>query len=201
VPVDLSSVDGCSKLIAVGNVDILVNNAGIFELKDFFEIPDTDWVRFFEDNVMSGGRFSRALMPGMLERDWGRIIFIASESGLHLPKEMIRYGMTKTVQLAVARGLAELTAGTGLTVNLVLPGPTLSDGVEGFLAAVAKDASVPVDDIARTFVEEHGLSSLIQRFATVEEVANMVVYAISKEASVNNGAALRVEGVVVRSIA
>jgi NAD(P)-dependent dehydrogenase (short-subunit alcohol dehydrogenase family) len=144
-------------------------------------------------------------MPGMLERDWGRIIFIAFESGLNLPKEMIRYDMTKTAQLAVARGLAELTAGTGVTVKSVLSGPTLSNGIEGFLAAVAKEPpwlrTPACRSTTRTFVKEHGPSSLIQRSATVEDVANMVVYAISKEASANNGAALRAEGGIVRSIA
>jgi len=199
---DVSTSDGCAALVkAVPAVDILINNAGIFEPKDFFEIPDADWMRFFETNVMSGVRLSRAYMPAMLKKGWGRIIFISSESGLNIPKEMIHYGMTKTAQLAVARGLAELTAGTGVTVNSVLPGPTRSEGVEDFLGAMAKSAGVPVDDMAAGFVKEHRPSSLLQRFASTEEVANMVVYAVSKEASATNGAALRVEGGVVRSIA
>ncbi len=202
VAADVSTAEGCAKLVeAAGAVDILVNNAGIFEPKPFFEIPDSDWTRFFETNVMSGVRLSRALMPGMLERKWGRIVFISSESALNIPKEMIHYGFTKTGQLAIARGLAELTAGTGVTVNSVLPGPTRSDGVEDFLVAMAKGAGTSPDAMAATFVKSFRPTSLIERFATVEEVANMVVYACSKEASATNGAALRVEGGLLRSIA
>jgi NAD(P)-dependent dehydrogenase (short-subunit alcohol dehydrogenase family) len=202
VAADISSAAGCQAIVAaVPNVDILVNNAGIFEPKDFFEIPDADWTRFFETNVMSGVRLSRAYMPGMLERNWGRIIFISSESGLQIPKEMIHYGLTKTAQLALSRGLAELTSGTGVTVNAVLPGPTRSDGVEVFLEAMAKDAGQSADEMARGFVKTLRPTSLLERFASVEEVANMVVYAASKEASATNGAALRVDGGVVRAIA
>jgi NAD(P)-dependent dehydrogenase (short-subunit alcohol dehydrogenase family) len=202
VAADVSTPKGCAAIVKeVANVDILVNNAGIFEPKPFFEIADADWTRFFEVNVMSGVRLSRAYMPGMLERNWGRIIFISSESGLQIPKEMIHYGLTKTAQLALARGLAELSSGTGVTVNSVLPGPTRSDGVEVFLEAMAKDAGKAPDDMARDFVKTHRPTSLLERFATVEEVANMVVYAASKEASATNGAALRVDGGVVRSIA
>jgi NAD(P)-dependent dehydrogenase (short-subunit alcohol dehydrogenase family) len=202
VAANVSTPEGCDAIVdAVGNVDILVNNAGIFEPKSFFEISDADWARFFETNVMSGVRLSRAYMPGMLERNWGRIIFISSESGLQIPKEMIHYGLTKTAQLALSRGLAELTAGTGVTVNAVLPGPTRSDGVEVFLEAMAKDAGKAPDDMARDFVKTHRPTSILQRFASVEEVANIVVYAASKEASATNGAALRVDGGVVRSIA
>jgi NAD(P)-dependent dehydrogenase (short-subunit alcohol dehydrogenase family) len=149
---------------------------------------------------MSGVRLSRAYLPGMLARDWGRIVFISSESGLQTPKEMIHYGMTKTAQLALSRGIAELTSGTGVTVNSVLPGPTRSEGVEEFLVAMARDAGKSPDDMARSFVKTHRPTSLIERFATVEEVANMVVYVASKEASATNGAALRVDGGVVRSI-
>src|SRR5271165_7163999 len=138
VAADVSTAQGCASLVkAIAQVDILVNNAGIFEPKDFFQIPDEDWTRFFETNVMSGVRLSRACMPGMLQRNWGRIVFISSESGLHIPKEMIHYGVTKTAQLAVSRRLAELTAGTAVSVNSVLPGPTRSDGVEPFLQAMA----------------------------------------------------------------
>lgn len=202
VAADVSTAEGCAALVkAAPAVDILINNAGIFEPKDFFEIPDADWTRFFEVNVMSGVRLSRAYMPAMLKADWGRIVFISSESALNIPKEMIHYGFTKTAQLAVARGLAELTAGTGVTVNSVLPGPTRSDGVEDFLAAMAKDAGTSVDEMAKNFVRQHRPSSLIQRFASVEEVANMVVYVASKEASATNGAALRVEGGCVKTIA
>ena len=202
VAADVSTAEGCAALVrAVPAADILVNNAGIFDPKEFFDIPDEDWTRFFETNVMSGVRLSRAYMPAMLKRDWGRIVFISSESGLHIPKEMIHYGMTKTAQLAVSRGLAELTSGTGVTVNAVLPGPTRSDGVEVFLQAMAKQAGSSADAMASDFVKLHRPTSLIERFATVEEVANMVVYACSKEASATNGAALRVDGGVVRSIA
>jgi NAD(P)-dependent dehydrogenase (short-subunit alcohol dehydrogenase family) len=202
VAADVSTPEGCAAILAaVPNVDILVNNAGIFEPKPFAEIPDADWTRFFETNVMSGVRLSRAYMPGMIERNWGRIIFISSESGLQIPKEMIHYGLTKTAQLALARGLAEVSSGSGVTVNSVLPGPTRSDGVDVFLEAMAKDAGKAPDDMARDFVKMHRPTSLLERFATVEEVANMVVYAASKEASATNGAALRVDGGVVRSIA
>jgi len=201
VAADVSTAKGCEVILTtVPNVDILVNNAGIFEPKAFFDIPDADWTRFLETNVMSGVRLSRAYMPGMLERNWGRIIFISSESGLQIPKEMIHYGLTKTAQLALSRGLAEVSAGSGVTVNAVLPGPTRSDGVEVFLDAMAKDAGKATDDMARDFVITHRPTSLLQRFATVEEVANMVVYVASKEASATNGAALRVDGGVVRSI-
>jgi NAD(P)-dependent dehydrogenase (short-subunit alcohol dehydrogenase family) len=202
VAADVSTAAGCTTLAkAAGAADILVNNAGIFEPKPFFDITDADWTRFFETNVMSGVRLSRALMPAMLERNWGRIVFISSESALNIPKEMIHYGFTKTAQLAVARGLAEMTAGTGVTVNSVLPGPTRSDGVETFLEAMARDNKTTPDAMAATFVKTFRPTSLIERFASVEEVANMVVYACSKEASATNGAALRVEGGLLRNIA
>lgn len=199
---DVSTAAGCDALIkAAPDADILVNNAGIFEPKPFFDIPDADWTRFFETNVMSGVRLSRAYMPRMLSKNWGRIVFISSESGLNIPKEMIHYGLTKTAQLALSRGLAELTAGTGVTVNSVLPGPTLSDGAEGFLGEMAKQGGQSVEAAAAGFVKEHRPTSLLQRFATVEEVANLVVYVASTQSSATNGAALRVDGGIVRSIA
>ena len=202
VAADVGTAAGCAALVdAVPAADILVNNAGIFEPKPFFDIPDADWTRFFETNVMSGVRLARAYMPGMLQRNWGRIVFISSESALNIPKEMIHYGFSKTAQLAVSRGLAELTAGSGVTVNAVLPGPTRSEGVEDFLRAMAKQTGASVEDTASGFIKEHRPTSLIQRFATVEEVANMVLYAVSKEASATNGAALRVDGGVVSTIA
>jgi NAD(P)-dependent dehydrogenase (short-subunit alcohol dehydrogenase family) len=202
VAADVSTAQGCSSLVeASREVDILVNNAGIFEPKEFLQIPDEDWMRFFETNVMSGVRLSRAFLPGMLRRNWGRIVFISSESGLHIPKEMIHYGVTKTAQLAVSRGLAELTAGSAVTVNSVLPGPTRSDGVEQFLQAMARQSGTSAEAIASDFVKQHRSTSLLQRFATVEEVANMVVYVCSPQASATNGAALRVEGGIVRTIA
>ena len=198
---DVSTAEGCDALLkGLPDVDILINNAGIFEPKNFFKIPDEDWSRFFEVNVMSGVRLSRAYLSGMLKRNWGRIIFISSESALNIPNEMIHYGMTKTAQLAVARGLAKLTRGSAVTVNSVLPGPTMSDGVETMLKALAKERGQTVEEAAANFVKQHRPDSLLQRFASVDEVANMVVYAASKEASATNGAALRVEGGVVNFI-
>lgn len=202
IAADVSTAAGCKSLVAaLPDVDILINNAGIFEPKDFFEIPDEDWSRFFEVNVMSGVRLSRAYMKGMLKRNWGRIVFISSESGLNIPVEMIHYGMSKTAQLAVARGLAQLTQGTSVTVNSVLPGPTMSEGVETFVKDLAKQDGQSVDEAAANFVKQHRPSSLIQRFASVDEIANMVVYVASKEASATNGAALRAEGGIVNTIA
>ena len=153
----------------------------IFEPKDFFEMPDEDWSRFFEVNVMSGVRLSRAYLPGMLKRNWGRIVFISSESALNIPKEMIHYGMTKTAQLAVSRGLAEMTRGTAVTVNSVLPGPTMSEGVETFVKDLAKQNGQSVEEAASQFVKQFRPTSLLQRFASVEEIANMVIYVASKE--------------------
>ncbi|WP_439409806.1 SDR family NAD(P)-dependent oxidoreductase [Bradyrhizobium sp. DASA03076] len=202
IAADVSTAAGCKALVAaLPDVDILVNNAGIFEPKGFFEIPDEDWIRFFEVNVMSGVRLSRAYMQGMLKRNWGRIVFISSESGLNIPAEMIHYGVTKTAQLAVARGLAQLTQGTAVTVNSVLPGPTMSEGVETFVKDLARQNGQSVDEAAANFVRQHRPSSLIQRFASVEEIANMVVFVASKEASATNGAALRAEGGIVNTIA
>ncbi|MEY9682899.1 NAD(P)-dependent dehydrogenase (short-subunit alcohol dehydrogenase family) [Bradyrhizobium elkanii] len=188
-------------LAALPDVDILVNNAGIFEPKPFFDIPDEDWSRFYEVNVMSGVRLSRGYMQGMLKRNWGRIVFISSESGLNIPTEMIHYGMTKTAQLAIARGLAELTKGTAVTVNSVLPGPTMSEGVETFVKDLAKQNGQSVEEAASNFVKQHRPTSLLQRFASTEEIANLVVYACSKQASATNGAALRAEGGIVNTIA
>jgi NAD(P)-dependent dehydrogenase (short-subunit alcohol dehydrogenase family) len=202
VAADVSTAAGCAALAAaLPDVDILINNAGIFEPKGFFDIPDEDWSRFFDVNVMSGIRLARAYMPGMLKRNWGRIVFISSESALNIPKEMIHYGMTKTAQLAVSRGLAEMTRGTAVTVNSVLPGPTMSEGVEAFVKDLAKQNGQSVEEAAAVFVKQHRPTSLLQRFASVEEIANMVVYVSSKEASVTNGAALRAEGGIIQTIA
>jgi NAD(P)-dependent dehydrogenase (short-subunit alcohol dehydrogenase family) len=202
VAADVSTAAGCSSLIAeLPQTDILINNAGIFEPKPFADIPDEDWSRFFETNVMSGVRLSRAYLPGMLKRNWGRIVFISSESALNIPTEMIHYGTTKTAQLAVSRGLAEMTRGTAVTVNSVLPGPTMSEGVETFVKDLAKQHGQSVEEAASQFVKQFRPTSLLQRFASVEEVANMVVYVASKEASATNGAALRVEGGIVQTIA
>jgi NAD(P)-dependent dehydrogenase (short-subunit alcohol dehydrogenase family) len=202
VAADVSTAAGCQTLAeTLPDVDILINNAGIFEPKGFFDIPDDDWSRFFEVNVMSGVRLARAYMPGMLKRNWGRIVFISSESALNIPAEMIHYGTTKTAQLAVSRGLAEMTKGTAVTVNSVLPGPTMSEGVETFVKDLAKQNGQSVDEAASQFVKQFRPTSLLQRFATVEEIANMVVYISSKEASATNGAALRAEGGIVQTIA
>jgi NAD(P)-dependent dehydrogenase (short-subunit alcohol dehydrogenase family) len=202
VAADVSTAAGCKALTAaLPEVDILINNAGIFEPKGFFDIPDEDWSRFYEVNVMSGVRLARAYMPGMLKRNWGRIIFISSESGLNIPKEMIHYGMTKTAQLAICRGLAEMTRGTAVTVNSVLPGPTMSEGVETMLKEIARQSGQSVAEAGANFVREHRPSSLLQRFASVEEIANMVLYVASKESSATNGAALRAGGGIVNSIA
>jgi NAD(P)-dependent dehydrogenase (short-subunit alcohol dehydrogenase family) len=201
VAADLATADGVNAFIErVQQADILVNNLGIFEPKNFEDIPDDDWFRFFETNVMSGIRMSRAYIPGMKAKDWGRIVFISSESGLNIPVEMIHYGMTKTAQIAVARGLAESLAGTGITVNSVLPGPTRSEGVIDFFGKMAKEQGVSQTQMEQDFVAQHRPSSIIRRLASVDEVANMVVYACSKQASATTGAALRVEGGLLRSI-
>lgn len=198
---DLSTAAGVDAFIGrAGDADILVNSLGIFEPKPFAEITDDDWERFFQTNVMSGVRLSRHFLSRMIERDWGRIVFISSESGVNIPPEMIHYGMTKTAQLAVSRGLAELTAGTGVTVNAVLPGPTRSEGVADFLRKMAAEQGLSEARIEVEFIARNRPSSLLKRFATVEEVENMVVYICSRQASATNGAALRVDGGVVRSI-
>ena len=202
IAADVGTAAGCKALIAaLPEVDILINNTGIYGGKDFFDIPDEDWTAIFETNVMSGIRMSRAYLPGMLKRNWGRIVFISSESALNIPTEMIHYGTTKTAQLAISRGLALLTRGTAVTVNSVLPGPTMSEGVETFVKDLARQRGQSEADAAASFVKENRPTSLLQRFASVEEVANMVVYVASKEASATNGAALRVEGGIVNFIA
>jgi NAD(P)-dependent dehydrogenase (short-subunit alcohol dehydrogenase family) len=178
-------------------VDILVNNLGIFEPKAFEQIPDSDWQRFFDVNVLSGVRLSRAYLPGMKHKNWGRIVFISSESGVQIPAEMIHYGMTKTAQLAVSRGLAETCAGTGVTVNAVLPGPTRSDGVDEFVKQLS--GGKPFAEFEKEFFSSVRPSSLLKRFASTEEVASLVVYVCSPLSSATNGAALRVDGGTVRS--
>ena len=178
-------------------VDILVNNLGIFEPKPFEDIPDDEWRRFFEVNVLSGVRLSRAYLPGMKERNWGRIVFISSESAIDTPAEMIHYGMTKTAQLAVSRGLAQSCAGTGVTVNAVLPGPTHSAGVEEFAAQLS--GGKPFAEFEAEFFKTVRPSSLLKRFATTEEVANLVSYVCSPLSAATNGAALRVDGGVVQA--
>jgi NAD(P)-dependent dehydrogenase (short-subunit alcohol dehydrogenase family) len=201
VAADLGTAEGCARMArAVPDVDILVNNLGIFEPKPFEEIPDTDWMRFFEVNVLSGVRLARHYLSGMRARDWGRIVFVSSESAVQIPAEMIHYGMTKTAQLAVARGIAETTVGTGITVNSVLPGPTASEGVTTFVGQMAESRGVDGATMEREFFASARPSSLLQRFITPEEVGAMIVYVCSARASATNGAALRVDGGVVRSV-
>jgi NAD(P)-dependent dehydrogenase (short-subunit alcohol dehydrogenase family) len=201
VAVDLGTAAGVEEFIrAVPDADILVNNLGIFEPKPFERISDADWFRFFEVNVMSGVRLARHYLPGMLQRNWGRVVFISSESALNIPAEMIHYGMTKTAQLSIARGLAETTVGTGVTVNSVLPGPTRSEGVEVFVQQMAKSRNTDEKAIEAEFFQSVRPSSLLKRFITPEEVAVMVAYVCSPLSSATNGAALRVDGGVVRSI-
>jgi NAD(P)-dependent dehydrogenase (short-subunit alcohol dehydrogenase family) len=202
IAADLSTGDGCRVLIAaLPDVDVLVNNMGIFEPRPFEDITDEDWLRFFETNVLSGIRLARAYVGKMRDRKWGRIVFISSESGLQIPTEMIHYGVTKTAQLAVARGLAETLAGTGVTVNSVLPGPTASEGVGLFVTQMAEARGVDAATVEREFFKHARPSSVIQRFATPDEVAAMIVYVCSARASATTGASLRVDGGVVRSIA
>jgi hypothetical protein len=201
IAADLGTADGVK--IAINkfhDVDILVNNVGIFGIIPFEEISDADWLRIFEVNVMSGVRLSRHYLPGMLKRDWGRIVFISSESAVQIPVEMIHYGMTKTAQLAVARGLAETTKGSKVTVNSILAGPTASEGAGAFVRELATEKKTDVATVEREFFRDARPSSLLQRFATTDEVAAMVAFVCSPVSSATNGAALRADGGVIRSI-
>jgi NAD(P)-dependent dehydrogenase (short-subunit alcohol dehydrogenase family) len=195
------STDAAAQAVAreFPDIEILVNNLGIFESKPFEEIPDADWRRLFEVNVLSGVRLARVYLAGMKRRNWGRIIFISSESAIQIPVEMIHYGMTKMAQLAVARGLAEAVAGTGITVNSILPGPTRSRGVVDFVDALAKKDGLSSEQVERDFFKNTRPTSLIKRFATPEEVASLVAYVASPLAAATTGAALRVDGGVVKS--
>jgi NAD(P)-dependent dehydrogenase (short-subunit alcohol dehydrogenase family) len=198
---DLSKVEEVEELDArFQQFDILVNNLGVYEVKPFDKLTDADWRSIIETNFFSGMRLSRTFLPGMINRNWGRIIFISSESGVQIPAEMIHYGVTKSMQIALARGLAETTIGTGVTVNSVLPGPTRSEGVEGFVKDMASKQGKSTADVEKEFFKSVRPSSLLQRFATNEEVANLVAYVASPLSSATNGAALRVDGGVVRSI-
>jgi NAD(P)-dependent dehydrogenase (short-subunit alcohol dehydrogenase family) len=198
---DLSLVENVGELDArFQRLDVLVNNLGMYEPKPFKDITDADWQKIIEVNFFSGVRLSRTFLPGMLNRNWGRIIFISSESGVQTPVEMIHYGVTKTMQLALSRGLAETTIGTGVTVNAVLPGPTRSEGVEGFVKNMAAQQGKSVAAVEKDFFKNVRPTSLLQRFATNEEVANLVAYVASPLSAATNGAALRVDGGVVRSI-
>jgi NAD(P)-dependent dehydrogenase (short-subunit alcohol dehydrogenase family) len=201
VAADLGTEAGAAVVFnAFPDVDILVNNLGIFEAKPFFEIPDSDWRRFFDVNVLSGVRLARHYLRPMLEQKWGRVVFISSESAVNIPAEMIHYGMTKTAQLAVARGMAELTAGTGVTVNSVLPGPTMSEGVGDFVGGLAKQQGTDTKSVERDFFKTMRPTSLLKRFETPDEIANIVAFVCSPLSSATNGAALRADGGVVRSV-
>ena len=201
IAADFSGSAGVEVVIAkLPAVDVLVNNVGIFEPKPFAEIPDADWFRLFEINVMSGVRLSRHYLAGMRKRNWGRILFISSESGVQIPAEMVHYGMTKTAQIAVTRGIAESVAGTGVTANSILAGPTESEGVVGFVEAMARQENKSKAEIEKDFFENVRPSSLLKRFATVDEVAAMATYLAGELSSATNGAALRVDGGVVRAI-
>ncbi len=199
---DLAGAEGCAALVeAHPACDILVNNLGVYGQHDFFEIPDSEWTRFFEINIMSGVRLSRAYVPGMVKNGWGRVLFLASESGLNIPADMIHYGMTKTAVMSIARGLAKRVAGTGVTVNSILPGPTLTEGVAEMLKQDIAKTGKSLEAAGVDFVLANRPSSIIRRPATPEEVANMIVYAASRQASATTGAALRVDGGVVDTIA
>lgn len=198
---DLSTAEGVESLLKVAaNVDILVNNAGIYGPQDFYSTDDETWDNYWHTNVMSGVRLARALLPGMVQKGWGRVVFISSESALNIPSDMIHYGVTKTAQLSLARGLAKFVAGSGVTVNSVLPGPTLSDGFAAMMKDEMERTGKSLETLATEFVMANRPSSVIQRAATVDEVANMVVYVCSQQASATSGAALRVDGGVVDDI-
>lgn len=202
IAADVTTAAGADALLAAaGPIDILVNNLGIYESKAFSDITDADWMRFFAINVVSGARLARAVFPGMLERDRGRIIFVSSESALSIPKDMIHYAVTKTAQLTIARGLAELTKGTRVTVNSVLPGPTRAAGIESFLRGQASDPNAPLADIEAEFFSKSRAASLLQRMIEPDEIASLVAYLASPLSSATNGAALRVEGGLVTTIA
>jgi len=195
LPIDFGAADGIEALVdTLPEIDILVNNVGIYKAQSFFEMPDEDWYQQFEINVMSGVRLSRKLLPAMLERNWGRILFISSECALLVPPDMLAYSMTKTALLAVSRGLAELTKGTGVTVNAIVPGSTLSEGAERFLAEEAKKSNSTVEKVTEEFFNEVRPTSLLQRFAKVEEVAHTITYISSPLAAATNGASIKTDG-------
>lgn len=200
IAADLSTAEGTPKLFAeLPQVDVLVNNLGIFETKPFLEIDDAEWMRFLDTNVLSGVRITRQYLPGMLERKWGRVLFVSSESGVQIPPEMVHYGVTKAAQIALARGIAETIPESGVTVNSLLPGPTESEGVTAMMEKIAKEKGISTEEVEKSFIAEARPSSLIKRFATVEEVAAMAVYLCSEQASGTNGSPVRVDGGVVKS--
>jgi NAD(P)-dependent dehydrogenase (short-subunit alcohol dehydrogenase family) len=201
IAADLSTAQGSEKLFArVKDLDIVVNNLGIFAATPFLDIEDAEWLRFFETNVLSGVRVTRHYLPAMLQKEWGRVIFISSESAVQIPAEMVHYGMTKTAQLAVARGIAESFPASGVTVNSVLAGPTESEGVSTFVEELATQQGKSKEDVEREFFEHMRPSSLIKRFATSDEIAAMTVFLCSEAAAAITGSAVRVDGGVVRSI-
>jgi NAD(P)-dependent dehydrogenase (short-subunit alcohol dehydrogenase family) len=201
IAANLGSAEDCDKVVReASHVDVLVNNVGIFEPKPFEKITDADWEKFFAVNVMSGVRLSRAYLPAMKQRNWGRIVFISSESGLQIPAEMIHYGMTKTAQLAIARGLAETCEGTNVTVNSVLPGPTASEGVTEFVSSLATQQKMSAAEFEKEFFKNARPSSILKRFITPDEIASVVAFVCSPLASAITGTAVRADGGVVRSI-
>lgn len=200
VAADLSTAEGTPALFAaVPHIDILVNNLGIFETKPFLEIKDDEWLRFLQANVLSGVRVTRHYLPGMLERSWGRVLFISSESGVQIPQEMVHYGVTKAAQIALARGIAETIPASGVTVNSLLPGPTESEGVSAMFDKIARERNISKEEAERDFIKTERPTSLNKRLAKVEEVAAMAVYLCSEQASGTNGAPVRVDGGVVKS--
>jgi NAD(P)-dependent dehydrogenase (short-subunit alcohol dehydrogenase family) len=200
VVADLSTAEGATRLFAtVKEIDILVNNLGIFETKPFLDIPDSDWLRFLDTNVLSGVRVTRHYLPLMIKHQWGRVLFVSSESGIQIPGEMVHYGVTKAAQIALARGIAETVAGTGVTVNSLLPGPTESEGVATLIAKLAKEQNATPEQVEKNFIKDARPSSLIQRLASVDEVAAMATYLCSQQAGATNGSPVRVDGGVVRS--
>lgn len=200
VEANLKDVAGCDKLTSdVPHVDILINNLGIFEPRNFEDITNDEWLHMFNVNVMSGARLSQYYLPKMLKNNWGRIIFISSESALNIPKEMIHYGMTKSAQVSIARGVAQLTEGTSVTSNSIIVGPTKSEGVMTFLNELAKQENKTFEEIEKEFFEVHRPTSLVKKFAEIEESANMIVYIASSLSSMTNGAMLRADGGIINS--
>jgi len=201
IAADLGAAEGVEAFLnQAPQADVLVNNLGIFEIKPFLEIPDADWLRFYEVNVLSGVRLTRKYLPAMLKKNWGRVIFISSESGQNIPVEMVHYGMTKAAQVAIARGIAESVAGTGVTVNSILVGPTASEGAGKFVDSMAKQQGVTKGEIEKQFFEKARPTSLLKRFETPEEVAAVVAFVASAQGAVINGSAVRAEGGVIQSI-
>jgi NAD(P)-dependent dehydrogenase (short-subunit alcohol dehydrogenase family) len=201
VAADLGTAKGVEEFVKqVPAADILVNNLGIFEIKPFLEIPDADWLRFFDVNVMSGVRLTRHYLPEMLRKNWGRVIFVSSESGQQIPSEMVHYGMTKTAQIAVARGVAESIAGTNVTANSILVGPTASEGVGDFVQSMALKQGVSKEQVEKEFFDKARPSSLLKRFETTDEIAAVVAFVASTQSAGINGAAVNADGGVIRSI-